>query len=538
MSEDVAGVLLFAGLVAVVVGALVLWILWKAYGFKLVVWIIAAPIVLTVKVLVLTGWFIARRATNSGRRQVGDIDQDELLERRAINPSRTPKRQTLSHGKHYTPAGLVEGVHLATIAEAGSGKGQTLINYQIQYQLQYSNENLLVLEVKPNLELSNIIYAYARPEDRIWEYSMQAKDSRSSAIAVTDPTRIRDLSRSLTYEKDSKDPHWNSKSEELIPVVMLTDNASTINDVRDVVVDRHRLEQLRDQTPAVDNVADATKEWGYIRSTTTRHLQALNDTRVRRVWAGTHDTPQPTYKGYSDGGRDIVIIRPDEASAERESRFVVGALDIQLMKAIAAGHAGGVGTKAILDEFASFMDLSKMRRYLDLGRGGGLQVSYVLQGRDQLAASVGKQEADSIIASTEIKVIGATSDYELAELVSKLSGKERVEFRRATQLTDFAGQRWDESRPVVQPSEIITQQAGQWTVLHHGQVQKTAVSKKHYHHTQAAPPREHRLWGVVDPATYAVPSLLGPESEDDPEPEDHDEDLLDAPHDEGGEWLD
>lgn len=535
MSEELAGTLFFGAVVVAVLGALVLWVLWKAYGFRLVVWLVAAPVVLTVKLLVLAGWFVARRMTNSGRTQVGDIDRDELLERKAINPARTPRIQNLQHGYHYTPAGLVEGVHMATIAESGAGKGQTLINYQIQMQLEHSNENLLLLEVKPNLELSNIVYAHARANDRIWEYTMQAKDPHSSALAVIDPSKMRNLSRSVTFERDSKDPHWNSKSEELIPAITSTDNAATINDVRDIVVDKRRLEQLIERAPAVDNVSDNSKEWGYIRSTTTRHLQALADTRVRRVWAGTQDTPQPTYRGYSDGGRDIVIVRPDEASAEREARFVVGALDIVMDDAIAAGHAGGPGTKAILDEFASFMDLSKMRRKLDLGRGGGLQVSYVLQGRDQLAAAVGKQEADSIIASTEIKVIGATSDYELAELVSKLSGKERVEFRRATQLKDFAGSKWDESRPVVQPGEIVSQTAGQWVILHHGQVQKTQVHKKHYHFTQAAEPRPHKLWGVVSPETYAVPSLLGPE----PEPEDdRDDDLMDTPRTEGDDdWI-
>lgn len=533
---------------------LVLWIAYMVAGaqgvFKIALYY---PALVAWKVLKFAGFHGGRGAIRgiqglrgATRPRLKDPETDELVERRAIIPDRTPMIQELKHGYHYTPAGLVKAVHMGTISEAGGGKGQTVVNYQIQFQLQYSPENLIILEVKPNLELSEIVYAYARPGDRIWEYSFQAKDRFSSSIAVTDVTRMRDVAHSLTYEKDSKDPHWNNKSEELIPNVALAISefrreaeeaaarfagadghhgdglVATLNDVRDAVVDRRKLEELCDVSPAVDNVSDSDKEWGYIRSTASRHLSALSEMRVRRVFAGRDDTPQPMFDGYPDGGRDIIIVRPDEASAARESRYVVALLDILIRRAVQAGHAGRPGTKAILDEFASFMDLSKMRRYLDLGRGGKLQVSYVLQGRDQLAAAVGKTEADSIIASTEIKCIGATSDTELAELIAKLSGRRRVEFRGARQGDGLMGDWRDDARHNVEPGEILSQQAGQWIVVHRSEVNKAEVPERCYHHTQAALPREHPLWGVVDPEEYKIPPLLKPKPDEDDEDENGD----------------
>lgn len=536
--------LILGAVVVGVVALMVIYIAWRAYDWRLVWWLLAAPVWITYRLLKGAGWLGGRALLRigRGRSRVRDPASAELLHRRVVNPARTPRIQSLGHGKHCTPAGVVEGVHKATIAESGAGKGQTGVNYEIQEQLRRSPENLLLLEVKPNKELSNIVYANARPEDRIWEYTMQPTDPHSSAVSITDASRMRDLAHSLCYERDSKDPHWNSKSEELIPAIAGSSPEATINDVRDMVVDRRRLEQLRDNCPAVDNVADVDKEWSYIRSTATRHLQALGDERVRRVFAGTADTPQPHYRGYPDGGRDIVIVRPHEESAQREARFVVALLDLHLKSAVAAGHADGPGTKAILDEFASFLDLSKMRRYLDLGRGGRLQISYVLQGRDQLAAAVGKTEADSIIASTEIKVIGATSDYELAETVSKLSLRQTVEYRGAREMDDLLGDWREQARYNVEPGEITSQTAGQWTVLQGPDVSKVEVPRRYYHHTQAADPQKHKLRGVVSPATYAVPSLLGPEDDQDDQNEDgedHADDLLDASADpEGSEHLD
>lgn len=560
-------------------GLMMLYFAWRAYEWKLVFWAFAAPFYVAWKLLSLSG-FLGSRALlriGRGRERVRDPESAELIEREAINPTRTPQVQQLSHGYHWTPAGLIKGVHMGIIAESGAAKGQTIINYQVQHQLQYSDEHLIILEVKPNLELSSIVRAYARPEDRIWEYTMQPKDRLSSAIAITDPSKIRDLARALCFEEDSKDPHWNSKAEELIPAIIAARSelraeaeeaaarfagggnghhdgglSSTINDARDVAVDRLKLDELRAISPVVSNVADADKEWGYIRSTTTRHLSALADMRVRRVLAGGPDTPQPLFGRYADGGRDIVIVRPDEESAEREARYIVSILDVLIRRAVSAGHAGGPGVKAILDEFASFMDLSKMRRYLDLGRGGKLQISYVLQGRDQLAAVMGETKANSIIASTEIKVVGATSDVELADLIAKLSGQTRVEFRGAREGDEWLGDWRDEHRPNVQPDEILKQGAGEWTIVHRSSVRKVRVPERYWHHTQAALPREHRLHGVVPESEYRVPPLLNPAQNDDDLPDDEpitdeeppvgdlvDDDLEDAPTEGGSdEWLD
>lgn len=512
--------------VAVAVGA------WRGQGRPVWLWPVIGVVVLTWWVLRVGGLLAGRGAlvalASAGprlrvpgfRRRVPDPETAELIEREAVIPARTPKVKQLGHGCHWTPAGVLQGVHKVKVGEAGAGKGQTDVNYEIQFQLQHSDEHLIILEVKPNLELTKVVAAYARPEDRLWIYTMQPRNRLSSALAVTDLREVKDLAHAICFEPGSKDPHWNSKAAALLPAaaVGLTELkghdvargvSATLGEVRDTVTDREALEALRKACPLVDNVADEAKEWGYIRSTAARHLDALSEARVRRVFAGNTRTPQPTFGTYPDGGRDVVVVRPHEASAARESRYVVAVLDILLRRAAEGGYEGGPGTKALLDEFASFLDLSKMRRYLDLGRGGKLQMSYVLQGLDQLAAAVGTVEAKSIISNTEIKMVGATSDLELARMISDLSGKSRVEFRGLRERGHLLARWSQESRSNVLPEEITRQRAGEWTIVHRGEVRKVRVDARHYHHTQAAPAGKVTMKGALRPEAYAPPGTHG-----------------------------
>lgn len=432
------------------------------------------------------------------RRRVSDPEKVELVERERSIPNRTPGLEDLQHGLHWTPAGLIEDVHMGSIALSGGAKGQTIANYQIQFQLQYSPENLLILEVKPNQELSKVAAAYARPGDRFFVYTLHPHNKKSSGLYVPQGRELEDFAHSLTYEPDSKDPHWNTKAAQLIPAtgeaLAAEGKAATLGNIAASIMDRQTLEQLIEDHRVVDNVADNEKEWGYIRSNATRHLTALNDERVARMFAGTAKTPQP-FDGRGQG-RDIIVVRPHEPSAEREARYIVAILDILLNRAGQDGYAGGRGTYAVLDEFASFLNLSKMRRYLDIGRGGKLQMSYFLQGRSQLAAQVGQTEANSILDNTEILAVGPTNDHDLARSISDLAGHTRVDYQSARQTGEILRNWQEESVPVIRPTEITNQGEANWTIKHVGDVSKTYVAKEDYHHTQAAPPQKLKISGI------------------------------------------
>lgn len=483
---------------------------WALSGAAALAWLpIAGALRLTGRSVPLVGFGLISLLPGSAPR-VSEPETAELQKRRKADPRKAPGTRQLSHGQVWTPAGAREAVSAAIVAESGAAKGQTYVNYVIQHQLQHSPEHLILLEVKPNLELSNVVYAHARERDRIFEYSMQDKDELSSAAAlISDPRTLPDVCWSLSHEPDARDSHWNEKAAEAMEQVALGylhfEVEPTMNGVRDVIADRERLSDLRRPYPPLDYVADEPKEWGYIRSTAAKRLKPLSDPLIRRVFAGGTGSPQPDFS--RTDGREVVIVRPDWSSAERTSRFVTALIHALVMSAVRGGYAGGPGTKAVLDEAGSFMRLSRLGGYLDLARGGRINVVYVLQSRAQLAAQLGRDEAERVWSATELKVVGPTSDLPLARDIAALSGERRVHY-------------------LVRPEEITGQREGEFTMVHRGQVLKYAVPRRRYHHTQAArpPARRPRPAGVADPASYAVPEMIRPDGGDDPGPEPTEED--------------
>lgn len=563
MSEDAVLLLFLGGLVV----AAMLAIAWKAYEWKLVWWAIVAPFWLSFKILKGSGWLGSRALLRAGRgrERVQDPATAELVERKAINPVRTPRIQHLEHGHHFTVGGIVEAVHKAVIGMAGSGKNQTDLNYELQYQLQYSDEHLILTDPKTNAPMTRIARAYAEPNDRVFVYSFHPKDPESSSLRLfRDPTELSDLAFLLTDEPNAKDSHWNEKGAELIAAVAtaITEQrrqaeqaaalfsgldsehdreiTATLNEVRDVIADRRKLDEMREASPLVDNVADEPREWGYIRSTASRRLSALNDLTVRRVMAGGANTTQPNFERRD--GRDIVIFRPHPRSANRLARYIFAGLDTTYRAAADAGDAGGPGTKVLIDEAASYMRLENLAEYQDLGRESKVQLTYVLQGTKQLTARLGREKAEHILSSTEVKVVGATADNDTAKMVSELSAPQTVHYRHPAQANELVGRWTGKERRQIEVHEITSQGEGEWVIQQQGKPpRKVRVPKKAYHYTQAAEPREHWIWGLVDPSTYEVPAILGSAEDDRDERRDcgdEQDDLLDAPHDDSGEWLD
>jgi hypothetical protein len=474
-----------------------------------------------------------------------------------VDPARMPGLTDLGHGNHATPAGVRKGVHKVTVGMSGCGKGQTDVNYAIQHHLERSDEHLVVVDAKANAELSKVARAYMRPEDRLYVYSMHSADPESSALRLfADPDRLADVAFMLCDEQGAADNHWNDKASELVEAVARALTAlkaqaeraaaelsgapaggreavtASLNDVRDHVADKEKLLELRRVSPTVANVADNEKEWGYIRSTAARRLKPLQSPTLRRVFAAGGETEQPDFGPSPDGGRTVVVVRPDPKTAKRLTRYVYAVLDVLYRLAAAGGEAGGPGTKVVVDEAASYVRLDNLGEYLDLGRGSRVQLHYVLQSVKQLVARLGPHEAEHVVSSTEIKILGATSDAQTAAFVSRISGRSMVHYRGPRRDGEFLGEWRETERPTVTEGEITSQTEGEWTVQHGGAViEKAKVERRHYHHVRALEPKEHGTRGVAA-GDHSAPPLLGASAPDErgadggPEERD-DDDILD-----------
>ncbi len=512
------------------VAALGLFVGLLAYGWMLPFKVLGAAVRLSWGLAAFAGLHSARglfsgvRALGgTGVRRVSNPTSDELQRRETVDPATVPGLKGLSHGLHFTAGGVVEGPHKVVVGQTGSAKNQADLNWELQHQLEHSDEHLVLTDVKTSAEMGRIVRAYARPEDRLFVLNFHPNEPESSSLRLfRDPDEAADLAFLLTDEPDAKENHWNEKAAELVVAVAEAlsemdggsgrrgtgdEITATLNEVRDVVADRGRLEGLKQTSPRVSNVADVEKEWGYIRSGAARRLSALRSPAVRRVFAAGPDTPQPDFARRD--GRDIVIVRPHAKSAPRLSRFIHAAMDVVFRAAADGGDAGGPGTKFIIDEAASYMRLQNLPEYLDLGRASKVQVTYALQGTRQLVAKLGRDRALHVLSSTEIKVIGATSDLETARMISELSEPRRVHYRRPVQRDELVGQWGEHERPLVNPHEITGQAKGEFTVQQGPRVWKVRIPEQGFHYRRAAPPRELELWGVVDPETYEVPPILG-----------------------------
>lgn len=486
-------------------------------------------------------------------RRVADPTRTPLVERVGADPARVPGLNSLGPGNHATPAGVVPGVHMVTVAMSDAGKGQTIVNYQIQHQLTRTAQNLIVIDAKASAPLTAVVKAYLRPADRLYVYTMHSRDEESSSLRLfADPERLADVAYMLCDEAGLQDSHWNDKAAELIEAVAraLTglryqaemaaaalvgeaaaagpgeeEITASLNEVHDHVADREKLAELRRVSPLVDNVADNEKEWGYIRSTAARRLKPLAVRGLRRVFAAGEDTEQPDFGPSADGGRTVVIVRPDPKSAQRLGRYVSAVLDVLYRLAAEGGDAGGAGTKVVVDEAASYMRIANLGEYLDLGRESGVQLHYVLQSATQLAARLkDRDQAEHLIGSTEVKAVGATGDPRTAQTISRLSGRSTVHYRGPVRKGHVLGDWREKEKANVTEEEILAQRKGEWTVQYAGDALRLVrVGKEHYHFTQTAEPKEHEIRGVVE-GDHRAPGLLrspgrDSEKEDDgPEP--------------------
>jgi type IV secretory system conjugative DNA transfer VirD4/TraG family protein len=138
---------------------------------------------------------------------------------------------------------------------------------------------------------------------------------------------------------------------------------------------------------------------------------------------------------------------------------------------------------------------------------------YVLQSRAQLAAQLGREEAERVWSATELKIVGPTSDLQLARDIAALSGERRVHYTRPRRHDEIIGQTGEDTRHLIRANEITGQQEGEFILIHRGCVEKYRVPSKRYHHAQAKEPPDGRPrpHGVAEPESYRVPPMIRPD---------------------------
>jgi hypothetical protein len=173
------------------------------------------------------------------------------------------------------------------------------------------------------------------------------------------------------------------------------------------------------------------------------------------------------------------------------------------------------------DAPGGLMRLERLPEYLELGRGLRTQLTYVLQSTKQLAAVLGNDEAEQILASTDLLVVGATNDLSTAHMLEAASVPERVNYWGPRQHDELVPGLRETVRPRITAQEVLAQEKGEWTIKRGPKIWKVRVPEKHYFYRQKHP----EISAVPLPAADARPEdyrLAAPTLREDSEADDRD----------------
>lgn len=170
---------------------------WKAYRWKLLFLVLMWTCWLVIwQPIRLLGFGIGKLAFSGNGSKVGDPVADELVKHKKVDPANVEGISVLRHGEHVCAGGKVKAVHKLVAGMTGSGKNQADLNHEIEAQLKYSDEHMILLDAKSNAELSKIVFAEAGPNDRIFYITFHSADPHSSSLRIA---RTEDEAADVAY---------------------------------------------------------------------------------------------------------------------------------------------------------------------------------------------------------------------------------------------------------------------------------------------------------------------------------------------------
>jgi type IV secretory pathway TraG/TraD family ATPase VirD4 len=257
---------------------------------------------------------------------------------------------------------------------------------------------------------------------------------------------------------------------------------TTLCDVREVVDDREALKELRKESRRVDNVADEEKEWGYIRSTAARALEPLGSARAKALF----DADRIRMPDYTRSKRQIVFLCPDPGAGEEEAKLTAAQVEVLVQL---SRHTGMQRIqKFLINEAASFTSLTRLPQYVDIGRGEGVYLMYVLQSYSQLVKRLGAAGARNLWTGSAAQVVGQGAEPELAEEISRYSDPMRFTHRQPRQYGQAPGGEHvsEERRQALLRHHITGLKMGQWVMRVAPEVYRYEVPERHTHSAQLA----------------------------------------------------
>lgn len=475
------------------VAALFVWGAYQAHGDRVVIVLPAGIIRITLLLLVLP--FVAvGRVTGRGTRVPGFLRRSWTAEpdperagiaSKKVNPMKIPHRELPYDQWHFFDRDWKRLYAIGVISKAGGGKDETLVGPAFYHELTRGSSDVVIMDPKlEQLEAASEGGYLPRDADLyVYGTSPKLPVGRTDAFDVFCLERNLTTARILT-EEESRDGHWQHKAADLVVATWAaleeaTGEMATLADVREVVDDREALKELRRRNRRVDNVADEKKEWGYIRSTAARALEPLEAARARALF----DADRVRMPDFASPRRQIVFLCPDPGAGEEEAKLTAAMVEVLVQ----LGRRTGLERiqKFIINEAASFTSLTRLPQYVDIGRGEGVYLLYVLQSWSQLVRRLGAAGARNLWTGSAAQIVGQGAEPELAEEMSRYTDPMRLTHRQPRQYRQDPGGEHvsEERRQALLRHHITGLKMGEWVMRVAPEIYRYEVQGRH---TQSA----------------------------------------------------
>jgi hypothetical protein len=482
--------------------AFVVWVAYQAHGDRTVIvvpaWILRTALLLLALPIVALGRAAGRGTDMPGFLQRSwtaepDPERPRIVSRK-VDPMKLPNERLSQDRWHLFDRDWERLYAIGVISKAGGGKDETLVGPALYHELKRGSSDVVVMD--PKLEQ----LAAVRKERYLPRGSDLYVYGTSPGLPAedTDAFDVFALERNLTTariltEEESRDSHWQHKAANLLVAVHAaleeqTGEAATLADVREVVDDREALKELRRESRRVDNVADEEKEWGYIRSTAARALEPLESARARSLF----DAERMRMPDFGSPRRQIVFLCPDPGAGEEEAKLTAAQVEVLVQLGRQADERRI--QKFFINEAASFTSLSRLPQYVDIGRGEGIYIMYVLQSYSQLVRRLGAAGARNLWTGSAAQVVGQGAEPELAEEMSRYTDPVRLAHRQPRQYGQHPGGERisEERRQALLMHHITGLGTGQWVMRVVPEIYRLEVSGRNTHSARLAAIRKKR----------------------------------------------
>lgn len=482
--------------------AFVAWVAYQAHGDRAVIvvpaWILRTALLLLALPFVAVGRVAGRGTDVPGfltRSWTAEPDPErQHIVSRKVDPMKLPNERLPQDRWHLFDRDWERLYAVGVISKAGGGKDETLIGPALYHELRRGSSDVVVMDPKLEQLAAACKSGYLPKGSDLYVYGT----SPGLPAQGTDAFDVFALERNLTTariltEEESRDSHWQHKAANLLVAVHAaleeeTGEVATLADVREVVADREALKELRRESRRVDNVADEEKEWGYIRSTAARALEPLESAKARALF----DAERMRMPDFGSPKRQIVFLCPDPGAGEEEAKLTAAQVEVLVQLGRHAGE--GRIQKFFVNEAASFTSLTRLPQYVDIGRGEGVYLMYVLQSYSQLVRRLGAAGARNLWTGSAAQVVGQGAEPELAEEMSRYTEPVRLTHRQPRQYGQHPGGEHlsEERRQALLMHHITGLKMGQWVMRVAPEILRYEVLGRHTHSARLAALRKKR----------------------------------------------